>query len=280
MTPLTLLEDAKTMMLDISLPVALSLITTAVLFAHTKLGGKVKILFGGREFTTRDAILLVVMMGVMVTILGWAVIEIPAMAIVVLFLYAYSTVLFLFSYLIVPKWYLALLAPALFVALYFLWWNLYLLNLFAAIFAICISVYIGSLFTWKTTAVFVGLLTIMDIIQVFITGFMVTSGEKAVSLGLPVVIILPSFPSQGYFMLLGLGDIFLSGLLIIQNVQRYGKRWGLATTLAIGAVFFLLETVLLNIEVIAFPATVLVIAGWLTALGIRYLYKSPILGAG
>ncbi|UCC33386.1 MAG: hypothetical protein JSW53_06380 [Candidatus Bathyarchaeota archaeon] len=267
------------MMFDISLSLALSLITAAVLFVHTKLGVRVKSLLGGREFTTRDAVLLVVMMGVMVTLLGWTIISIPPMAIVVLFLYAYSSVLFIFAYLIVPKWYLALLAPALFIALYFLWWNLILLNLFAVIFAISVSVYIGSLFTWKTTAIFVTLLTIMDVVQVLITGFMVESGEKTLSLGLPVAIALPSFPLQEYMMFLGLGDIFLSGLLTIQNTQKYGKRWGIATIVAIGAVFLLLETILLNSEVAAFPATVLVIAGWLTALGIRYLYKSLIFRA-
>jgi len=215
-------------------------------------------------------------MGVMVTVLGWTVITIPERAIMVFFLFAYSTTLFLFTYLLVPRWYLAVVAPALFIALYFLFWNVYLLNVFAAIFAICISVYLGNLFTWKTTAVFVGLLTVMDVVQVLVTGFMVESSGKAISLLLPAMIVLPSFPLQGYFMLLGLGDIFLSGLLVIQSTQRYGRQWGFATIVAIGAVFFVLETVLMNSGIGAFPATVLVIAGWLTALGIRYVYKSSI----
>jgi len=264
------------MILDISLPLALSLITLAVLFVHTKLSGKVKSLVGGREFKTRDVVLLVVMMGVMVTVLGWTVITIPERAIMVFFLFAYSTTLFLFTYLLVPRWYLAIVAPVIFIALYFLFWNVYLLNIFAAIFAICISVYLGNLFTWKTTGVFVALLTAMDVVQVLVTGFMVESSEKAIGLLLPAMIVLPSFPLQGYFMLLGLGDIFLSGLLVIQSTQRYGKRWGFATIVAIGVVFFLLETVLMNSGIEKFPATVLVIAGWLTALGIRYLYKSSI----
>jgi len=264
------------MIVDISLPLALSLITLTVLFVHTKLSGKVTSLLGGREFKTRDVVLLVVMMGVMVTVLGWTVITIPERAIMVFFLFAYSTTLFLFTYLIVPKWYLAVVAPAIFIALYFLFWNLILLNVFAAIFAICISVYLGNLFTWKTTAVFVGLLTVMDVVQVLLTGFMVESSGKAIGLQLPALIALPSFPLQGYIMFLGIGDIFLSGLLVIQSTQRYGRRWGLATIVAIGVVFFLLETVLMNSGIGAFPATVLVIAGWLTALGIRYVYKSSI----
>ena len=268
------------MIFDISLPLALSLITLAVLFVHTKLSGKVTSLLGGREFKTRDVVLLVVMMGVMVTVLGWTVITIPERAIMVFFLFAYSTTLFLFTYLLVPKWYLAVVAPAIFIALYFLFWNVYLLNLFAVIFAICISVYLGNLFTWKTTAIFVGLLTVMDVVQVLLTGFMVESSEKAIGLQLPALIALPSFPLQGYIMFLGIGDIFLSGLLVIQSTQRYGRRWGLATIVAIGAVFFLLETVLMNSGIGAFPATVLVIAGWLTALGTRYVYKSPLFRSG
>ncbi|MFQ6064903.1 MAG: hypothetical protein ACE5L6_05440 [Candidatus Bathyarchaeia archaeon] len=268
------------MLFDISLPLALSFITLVVLLAYTRLTGKVKSLLGNREFTTRDVILLVVAMGVMVTVLGWTAINVPEMAIVVFFLYAYSTILFLFTYLIVPKWYFALLAPACFIALYFLWWNLYFLTLFAAIFAICASVYLGSLFTWKTTAVFVALLTLMDVVQVFVTGFMVEAGKVVgEQLLLPIVIILPSFPSSG-LLALGLGDIFLTTLLVIQTTEKYGKRWGLVSLAAIGVVFFLLETIWLNSEVPALPATVLIIAGWLAALGIRYLYRSPALDVG
>ncbi|NIU80772.1 hypothetical protein GWN63_00785 [Candidatus Bathyarchaeota archaeon] len=275
------------MIFDISLSLALSLITLAVLFIHLKLEGKIESLLGEREFTTRDVILLVVMMGVMVTILGWTVIKIPGMAIMVFFLYAYSAVLFMFTYLVVPKAYFAFLSPALFIALYLLYrdtylWNLYLpphtpylLNLFAIIFSICVSVYLGSLFTWKTTALFVALLTVMDVIQVFLTGFMVKSAERMIALQLPVMIVLPSFPSTPNGLLaLGLGDIFLSGLLTIQNTQRYGKRWGMATAVSIGALFLLLQTAMMNIGVAAFPATVFVIAGWLTALGIKRLTDS------
>ena len=272
------------MMFDISLPLALSLITVAVLFVHTKLSERVKSFLGGRELTTRDVILLVVMMSVMVTVLGWTVINIPEMAVVVFFLYAYSTVLFIFTYLIVPKWNVAVISPLIFIILYLLFrktyvWNIYLVNLFAVIFALSVSVYLGSLFTWKTTAVFVILLTIMDVIQVFLTGFMVESGERMVALQLPVVITVPAFPAIGYARL-GLGDIFLSGLLTIQIAEKYGKKWGFVSITAIGVVFLLLWTAIINSEIQFFPATVLVICGWLTALGIRYLYKSPLFGTG
>ena len=266
------------MIFDVSLPLAVFLITAAVLFLYTKLGQKVKSLLGGREFTTRDTVLLVVAMGVMVTVLGWTIIQIPALAIMVLFLYAYSMMLFLFTYLVVPKWYRAVLNPAFFITLFILFrdtyvWEAYLLNVFAIIFAICISVYMGGLFSWKTTALFVVLLTLMDIVQVSITGFMVESSKKMIALKLPVMIIVPTFPSEGYIML-GLGDIFLSGLLSIQTMQKYGKKFGLVSVAFIAVVFLLFETVLINFNVGFFPATVFVISGWLAALGARYLYKS------
>jgi len=271
------------MKFDVSLSLALFLITVAALFLYTKFGEKVKSLLGGKEFTTRDTVLLVAMMGIMITVLGWTIIQIPEMAIMVLFLYAYSMILFLFTYLVIPKWYLAVLAPALFVALFILFrdtylWTPYLMNLFAIIFAICISVYMGGLFSWKTTTLFVVLLTLMDIVQVLITGFMVEASEKMIALQLPVMIIVPTFPSRDISISglvgLGLGDIFLTGLLCIQTMQKYGKKFGLVSVGAIAIVFLLLETILINYNVGFFPATVFIISGWLTALGARQLFKS------
>ncbi|MDH5267651.1 MAG: hypothetical protein OEW62_08260 [Candidatus Bathyarchaeota archaeon] len=71
------------MIFDVSLPLVVFLITAAVLFLYTKLGQKVKSLLGGREFTTRDTVLLVAAMGVMITVLGWTIIQIPDLAIMV-----------------------------------------------------------------------------------------------------------------------------------------------------------------------------------------------------
>ena len=269
------------MILDILLPSVLFLIAVAIVFLYAKLEKKMDSLLGGHEFRIGHVVLLVTGIGVLVTILVF----VPERAMMVFFFFAYSTILFLFTYLLAPKWYLAVLTPALFIALYIMYkdtylWNAYLppyipylLNFFAIIFAICISFYMGSLFTWKTTAAFVALLTIMDIIQVLITGHMVTSGEKGIALGLPVAIILPTFPYESR-IILGLGDVFLFGLLSIQTTQKYGKKFGLASIVSITVVFLLLQTILLNTGVESFPATVLVISGWLISLGARYLYKS------
>jgi hypothetical protein len=271
------------MILDILLPSVLFLIAVAIIFLYAKLEKKVDSLLGGHELRIGHIVLLVAAIGVVVTILVF----VPERAMMVFFLFAYSTILFLFTYLLAPKWYLAVLTPTLFVALYIMYkdtylWNAYLppyipylLNFFAIIFAICISVYMGSLFTWKTTAAFVGLLTIMDVIQVLITGHMVTSGEKGIALGLPVAIILPTFPYESR-IILGLGDVFLFGLLSIETTRKYGKKFGLASIVSITVVFLLLQTILLNTDVESFPATVLVISGWLISLGARNLYKSRI----
>lgn len=260
------------MILDIVLPSVLFLIAVAVVFLYAKLEKKVDSLFGGKEFRVGHVILLVAAMGIMVTVL----IFVPERAMMFFFLFAYSMILFLFTYLLTPKWYLAVPTPVLFVALYLSpYWNIYLFNLFAIIFAVGISIYMGSLFTWKTTAAFVALVTIMDVIQVLITGHMVTSGEKAVTLGLPVGIILPTFPSKlPYSTLLGLGDVFLFGLLSIQTTRKYGRKFGLVSIVSMTIVFLLLYTILMNYYVESFPATVLVISGWLTALAAKYLSMS------
>lgn len=146
------------MILDILLSSVLFLIAMAIIFLYGKFEKKVDSLFGGKEFRIGHAVLLVAAMGIMVTILVF----VPERAIMVFFLFAYSTILFLFTYLLAPKWYLAVPIPVLFIALYLSpYWNIYLFDFFAIIFAVCISVYMGSLFTWKTTAAFVALLTIM-----------------------------------------------------------------------------------------------------------------------
>ena len=258
------------MILDVLLPSVLFLIAVATIFLYARFEKKVSSLFGGTELRIGHVVLLVAAIGIMVTILVF----IPERAMMVFFLFVYSMILFLFTYLLAPKWYLAVPIPVIFIALYFSpYWNIYLFNFFAIIFAVCISVYMGSLFTWKTTVGFASLLTIVDVIQVLITRFTVVSAEKALELGLPVGIILPTFPYAGW-TLLGLGDVFLLGLLGIQTTRKYGRNFGLASIVSMTVVFLLLQTILLNTGVESFPATVLVVSGWLTALAARYLYKS------
>jgi len=257
------------MIVDVLLPSVLFLIGVTVLFLYSRLDTKVDQLLGGQELRLEHIILLVAAMGAMVTVLVY----IPEQSILVLFSFAYVAVLFLFTYLLVPKWYLAIVPSVLFILLFLYFWNIYLFNFFAIVFGISISVYMGSLFTWKTTLGFVSLLTIIDIVQVWVTRFTVVSAQKSLELGLPVGVLLPTIPFLDIYTFLGLGDIFFLGLLGIQSTRKYGRKFGLASIATMAIVFFLFQTYMLNSTIQDFPATVFVISGWLTALGARYLYN-------
>ena len=229
------------MYFDVAMPLTLFLVTLVAMFLEEKVEGKLKGVFEERKFHVRDAVLLVAAMSVVV----FLVVLIPQMAIMILFLFAYSMLLFMFTYLFsnfrkaeaklfciiflvvsflaatislfnfganitvaygaLPlfglfgftfmallyeerrasreeRWYLAVLPSVLFICLYLFFsrtriWFPYLLDLYGIIFAVLIILYIGSLFTWRTTLIFVGLLTVMDIILVLFTG--TTVSEQA-----------------------------------------------------------------------------------------------------
>lgn len=268
------------MLFDVVLPSTVSIIIVAIVFLYGKFETKMKSLFEEREFRIRDVVFLVIAMGVMVTIIAF----IPQQAILILFLAAYSLVLFLFAYVAVEKWYFAVLPPILFVALYLSpLWGVELADLFAIVFAVSISVYLGGLFSWITVLVFAGLLTVLDVIQVFGTGYMVRTATKFIQLRLPIMINVPTFPIAGWVGL-GLGDILLAGLLGIQTVKKYGRRAGVASAVSIGFAFFLFEIIVSYIEFADFfPATLVVVFGWLLGLGLflltkRYARRSKKLG--
>jgi presenilin-like A22 family membrane protease len=257
------------------LPSALFFIAVATIFLYTKLEKRVKTLFEEKEFTIREALLLVIAMGGMVTVL----VIVPSQAILALFLFAFSSALFMATYLISQKWYLGFISPAVFIALYFLFkdtsiWRWYLLDLFAVIFVVSITVYIGSFFTWKTTFAFAVFLTIMDIIQVLGTQYMITTSMKLINLSLPILIVVPVVPSLEFSMALGLGDLFLTGLLGIQTAKKYGKRTAMLAVLSMATVFGIVEAFMLTyFPEQALPATVMIFGGWLIALTINYREK-------
>lgn len=257
------------MRIDVTLPSVLFLISVAALLLHIKYEKKVRFLLGEKKLQIRDAVIMVTVMGAMVTVVAF----IPQQAIAILFLFSYSVVLFLFTYVMAPKWYLAVLTPLLFVVLYIYCWNTHLSNLFAVIFAVSISLFLGSSFTWKSVAAFVPLLTLMDVVQVLGTGFMGTAAEKIQVLLLPAMIDLPTFPSGGQGIL-GLGDIFLAGLLAIQSTHKHGRKFGLSSVIAMTAVFSLTWIIQINSPIRYLPATVPIAGGWLIALGIKRLLRS------
>ena len=164
-------------------------------------------------------------------------------------------------------------APAVFVLLYVFFrdsyiWVYYLGNITGVIFAILITLYLASLFTWKTTAVFGVLITAMDIVLVLITGTMVEAANTARSLSLPVLVSAPLLPmiitGNGLLLMsLGLGDFFFAGLLAIQSYKKFGRTFALFSILAITVSFFIFEAFILTYSVRAFPGTLMIICGWI-----------------
>lgn len=258
------------MTFDVILPSVVIVVTIAAVLLYARLEKKIKSLFQEKEFRVRDSFFLVIAMGVMVSV----IILVPQQAIRVLFLVAYSFVLFLFTYVVTEKWYLAVLPSAVFVALYLSpYWNLLLLNIFAIIFAVFVTVYLGGMFSWKTVLVFAALITVMDFVQVFGTGFMGASAEKLLDLKLPIMILVPTFPVEASGLLgLGLGDVFLTGLLAIQTSQKYGRKAGFISAVTVGFAFFVFEFAIFSYQYTGFfPATIVVVGGWLLGFGVQHI---------
>jgi hypothetical protein len=249
------------MRFDIVLPSVLFTVSVASLLLYVRYERRIRILFGGQRLHAREAVIMVLAMGIMITIIAF----IPQQAIMVLFLFSYSVILYLFAYLAASKWYLAILAPALFIVLYIYYWNMYLSNFFAIIFAISITLYFGSALTWKYITVFVPLLTLLDLVQVLGTGLMGQAAEKLIKLHLPAMISVTAFPSN-IEVALGLGDVFLAGILAIQSTQKYGRKFGLLSIVAITAIFYLFWIIQINLQIRYLPATVPITSGWLIAM--------------
>jgi len=181
------------------------------------------------------------------------------------------------------RWYLAVLPPALFVCLYLFFgktsiWFPYLLDLYGIVFAVLIILYLASLFTWKTTLFFVGLLTVVDIILVLFTGSMVSAASHVSDLRLPVLISLPTIPAvvtaEGrLYMGLGLGDFFFAGLIAIQTFKKYGKNFAILSAIAMSASFFIFQAFILTYDLRAFPGTLMIICGWLPLMLPKNLKK-------
>jgi hypothetical protein len=179
------------------------------------------------------------------------------------------------------RWYLAILPPILFVLLYFVYngtivWFPYLLNVYALTFAVLIILYLGSLFSWRNVFIFAAALTVLDIILVLVTGFMVTAAQTVSGMGLPVLVSLPTLPliitNEGIqFMSLGLGDFFFSGILATQTYKRFGKKTALLSAVTMCASFAVYEAVLMSTNFGAFPGTLMIICGWLPIVGWKLL---------
>ena len=89
--------------LDIAMPLALFAVSIAALLLNERTEGKLKTTFEERELRTRDVVMLVVMIVVAVSVIGYVSILDPGQIfqniILLVFLFAYSMLLFVFSYL-------------------------------------------------------------------------------------------------------------------------------------------------------------------------------------
>jgi hypothetical protein len=186
------------------------------------------------------------------------------------------------------KWYLAIQPPALFLLIFMFFnvlhfegtlniWFPVLLNVFGATFAILIILYLSSLFSWKTVGIFAALLTLIDIILVF-SGPMGVAADMFTGLGLPALIYLPNIPlipaDPMYFNILGfaprglgLGDFFFAGILAIQTLNKFNKKYAYASILSMVLSFGIWAAFLPEITaffgIYGFPATVCIITGWI-----------------
>jgi len=256
------------MEIDFLIPSSVFTIVALSILFYEKIRDRMKTVLEDKKLSMREVVFMVFSMGAMVTIIALM----PNYAIQILFIAAYSYMLLIFTYIILRKWFLALLPPIIFIASYLLVKNIFLMNIFAALFTIMVIAYLNSLFSWKVTVVFALLLMIMDIIQVFWTGYMVEAANKMISLQLPIALILPTYPSYR-LTALGLGDIFLSGLLSAQTASKYGREKGLITAATISIALFIFEILMLNMKigVQGFPATMIVLLGWLLGMGFIFI---------
>lgn len=255
------------MQFDVILPISLFIFLVTTIFVYQKILNKIRDLFEKVELGKYGVILFVLMLGGIITIVAF----LPNVAVQILYLSSLSYLLASFSYLVLKSYYTAVFPPIVLILLYFLFWNNFVFNIFALIFACIIIIYVNNIFSWKSLLIFAILTTILDIFQVFGTGFMGKTAVKVLELKLPVIIFLPTFPSSG-FILLGLGDIIFSGLLSIQMVMKKGSIAGIVTALTIAIALFFYEIFSFNTQYFTFfPATIVIVLGWLVGLAISQL---------
>ena len=254
------------MLFDVSLPLYLLSISILSTLLFIKYGRKLETMFGKREIKTSETVALVLVMGLVVTL----IVFIPNLAIAVLIIAVNSILHFLFFYTVTKNKFVAAFFPSLFLASYLLFWNDTFLNFFASISVLSIALLSGVIFTWRTTLAFAALLTLVDVFHVFVTRFMVISGEKMIAMKLPVIVIMPMFPLEGR-IILGLGDIFLTCLLTIQTARKYGFKAGVLSAASISLIFLISESLLLTFKVGFFPATTIIFSGWILFVTLNYL---------
>lgn len=83
------------MYFDIAMPLTLFSVTVAAMFLNDMVDKKLKMTFEEREFGVKNAIMLVAAISVAVSLMVF----VPQMAVMIIFLFAYSALLFIFTYI-------------------------------------------------------------------------------------------------------------------------------------------------------------------------------------
>jgi len=153
-----------------------------------------------------------------------------------------------------PRWYIAALAPILFLLLFFFFngtaaWFPYLLDVYGITFALLIVIYLSTLFNWKTVFIFAAFITGLDIVLVWVTQTMVQAAQAISGLGLPVLVSFPTIPFNIVngnigLLSLGLGDFFFAGVLSTQTLKKLGRKTAVASLLTICISFGLFELII------------------------------------
>ena len=255
------------MAFDIIFPLVLFLFLTAVVSLSPRLSSRISGLFEEREFGVREVLIMAVVFATNIVILA----VVPNVFFLAISLTAISILLYLTTFLLISRPYIALVPPVVFLLCYFFWWNQLALDATALFLALGMSLLFGQLFSWKSAAAFVFAFTLVDVAHVFGTKMMISVAEKAVGLGLPLVVWLPLFPTRGWIGL-GLGDFLVASVLCVQTAVRFGRRAGIICSLSIAASSAVMSLLLLNSTISGLPATVFLLVGWLATL-IYYRYR-------
>lgn len=163
----------------------------------------------------------------------------------------------------------AILFGLIYPILFFNYWNIYTFNLIAVLFVVSVILLMSNIIPWNILKLFVVLVLIMDITLVFITRDMVVLGNKILSLQIPILILIPF----GNGVAIGLGDIFITGLLCLQFTKEKGYTKNLSlgfiwTTTALLFILLFMLTVYLPKRM--YPATIFVA---LSFIGANILFK-------
>ncbi len=246
------------MQIDLILPTVSLIFLNVVLWTYPHVEHRMKRFMEAGEFSVKDALGLALVMAIAVAILAIS----PSALLLVLSMVGIGFVLNLTSLIVTGNRWLSIILPSIFYLCFFFFWNIKLLNLFAIILAFGTSLILASTFSWRSSLAFVAILTLIDVIHVFGTKMMVEVGQKGIQLGLPIMLLLPTYPAKGYLGF-GLGDLFVASLITVRNWERFGGRAGLLTSIHIALFLGLMIPIVERFG--ALPATVFISAGWVTS---------------